>query len=154
MASKRERASSAQALSGRAQPVWVNLTILFPGRHRPRPATDRGRDSEIAPGGLVEWVRTSSGEWLGVVTFHLRYRDGRTDRYLRTGNSRPRTAASSQSGASRDVAAYSWIAAGVSRRTHRSRERAPTGARTGNRSATSELRSNPVRVTMSAMGSW
>jgi len=62
--------------------VWVNLAILFPTTADPDLLPAGVDVSEIAPGWLWEWARTSSGEWLGVVTFHLRYRDGRTDRYI------------------------------------------------------------------------
>lgn len=37
---------------------------------------------ELAPGGLWEWVRTSGGEWLGVVTCSLRYHAGRPGRHV------------------------------------------------------------------------
>lgn len=36
-------------------------------------------DREI-PGGLWEWIRGSDGRWFGVVTLHIPYRDGRTER--------------------------------------------------------------------------
>jgi hypothetical protein len=38
-------------------------------------------DREV-PRGLWEWVRASDGQWLGIVTVHLPYRDGRSDRYI------------------------------------------------------------------------
>ena len=46
-------------------------------------ALPEGLDIEqVAPGGLWEWVRTSDGNWLGVITFHICYRDGRSERYI------------------------------------------------------------------------
>jgi hypothetical protein len=36
----------------------------------------------VVAGGLWEWVRASTDEWLAVVTFHLRYRDGRQARHV------------------------------------------------------------------------
>jgi hypothetical protein len=62
--------------------VWVDLRVLFPSGADPDRVPSGVDVDELAPGGLWEWVRTSGGEWLGVVTFSMRYRDGRTERHV------------------------------------------------------------------------
>jgi hypothetical protein len=82
MRSKRERAGSPSALGRQARPVWVDLRALYPSAASVDLLPEGLDVDEVVGGGLWEWVRTSSGEWLGVVTFHLRYRDGRPERYV------------------------------------------------------------------------
>jgi hypothetical protein len=82
MSSTREGASSPDALGPRARPVRVDLRVLFPS------TADSGRLSEgidvdeVVGGGLWERVRTSGGEWLGVVTFLPAHRAGRSERHV------------------------------------------------------------------------
>ena len=82
MRSRRERSGSPSALGPRAQGVWVDLRALFPmtGSADALPS-GLDLDREV-PGGLWEWVRGSDGQWLGLVTVHIPYRDDRSDRFI------------------------------------------------------------------------
>lgn len=80
MRSRRERAGGPSALGPRARAVWVDLRGVYP-RVGSADALPTGLDLEVG-GGLWEWVRASDGQWFGVVTFHVPYRDGRSDRYI------------------------------------------------------------------------
>lgn len=82
MRSKRERASSPRALGRRARSVWVDLRVLYPSAIGSEVLPDGLNLDEVVPGGLWEWLRSSTGEWLGVVSFHVTYRDGRPERVV------------------------------------------------------------------------
>lgn len=79
--SKRDRAASPKALGHRARPVWVDLRLVFPAGEASE-VPDGLCVDEVVGGGLWGWVRTSTGAWLGVVTFHLTYQDGGAERYV------------------------------------------------------------------------
>ncbi|TCK25229.1 hypothetical protein EV378_1029 [Pseudonocardia endophytica] len=62
--------------------MWVDLRRAYPGAGNVD-ALPAGLDlDQEIPGGFWEWVRGSDGRWFGVVTLHIPYRDGRTERYI------------------------------------------------------------------------
>jgi hypothetical protein len=67
------------------RPVWVKLNLVFP-RPSDRPVPEQlfhqhAIDVTVeVPGELLQWLRTSTGEWLGLVTFQLPFADGRHGR--------------------------------------------------------------------------
>lgn len=73
MRSRRVRSGSPSAgcLGGPAR--------ALPAARRPAGGLDLDRE---VPGGLWEWVCGSDGQWLGVVTVHIPYRDDRSDRFI------------------------------------------------------------------------
>lgn len=80
MRSRRER--SRGLLGPRARAVWVDLREVYP-TVGPVDALPSGLDlNREIPGGLWQWTRASDGQWFGVVTVHIPYRDGRTERYI------------------------------------------------------------------------
>lgn len=64
--------------------AWVDLGALYRrAPHAPRHVVPDGLDLEgRVPGALRSWVRSVNGDWLGVVTFEIRYADGRRHNYL------------------------------------------------------------------------
>jgi hypothetical protein len=61
-----------------AQPVWVDLAVLF-GRGDGRA---EGIDiSQPVPGGLIKWLRTSDCGWVGVVNVVVTMTDGSTMKF-------------------------------------------------------------------------
>ncbi len=82
MCSRRERGGGPGLLGPKARAVWVDLRAVYSmaGFVDALPS-GLDLDREVA-GGLWEWARASDGQWFGVVTFHIPYRDGRPDRYI------------------------------------------------------------------------
>ena len=80
--SRKERSGGTCLLGPKARAVWVDLRAAYPmtGSADARPS-GLDLDREV-PGGLWDWARASDGQWFGVVTFHIPYRDGRHDRYI------------------------------------------------------------------------
>lgn len=81
MRSRRER--GAEGLLGpSATAVWVDLRVVYPlvGSVDALPS-GLDLDREVG-GGLWDWVRGSDGQWFGVVTLQIPYRDNRSDSYL------------------------------------------------------------------------
>ncbi len=68
---------SGLPLTGRAQaqPVWVNLAIVF---GRADSAAAGIVTAQPAAGGLSHWLRTADGAWVGVVTYVATLTDGTT----------------------------------------------------------------------------
>lgn len=64
--------------------VWVLLEVVC--ERRPRDVERlvvSGLDmTGRAPGRLHHWMRAARGEWLGVVTYPIRYVDGRRECYV------------------------------------------------------------------------
>ena len=62
------------------RPVWVKLPAIFVHRSEAGPATIHANavdtTSEV-PGTLLQWLRTGSGGWLGLLDYELRFADGR-----------------------------------------------------------------------------
>jgi hypothetical protein len=60
-------------------PVWIHLDTLFRRREGDSVHTvGDGLDLEGRVEGLLSgWFRSVKGDWLGIVTFSLRYADGR-----------------------------------------------------------------------------
>ena len=57
--------------------ISVDVRVLFP------PPADRAGEvpdglvvDDVVPGALEDWLRTTSGDWIGVVTLLLKRRDG------------------------------------------------------------------------------
>jgi hypothetical protein len=62
------------------QPVWVRLDDLrLADLERPRTIGDGLELTGRTRGILHEWRRGSRGEWFGVVTYGVRYADGRPE---------------------------------------------------------------------------
>jgi hypothetical protein len=64
-------------LKGRdhAQPVWVDLTVVFRRADGPAVGIVTARP---AAGGFSRWLRTADGAWVGVVTYVATLTDGGT----------------------------------------------------------------------------
>lgn len=65
--------------------MWVDLRAAYPGAGDidDVDALPSGLDLDREiPGGLWVWVRASDGRWFGVVTLHIPFRDGRSERYI------------------------------------------------------------------------
>jgi hypothetical protein len=63
------------------RPVWVSLSTIFArgeGPSSPAAEVDGIDTTAESPGLLLHWLRASSGEWLGVVTYPVRFADGTT----------------------------------------------------------------------------
>jgi hypothetical protein len=67
------------------RPVWVRLdALLLRDPEMPRHANGAGVEmSGDAAGTLTHWIPTVDGDWLGRVTFTVRYADGREPLRLR-----------------------------------------------------------------------
>ena len=62
--------------------MWVDLRAVYP-LIDDVDALPSGLDLDReVGGGLWDWVRGSDGQWFGVVTFHIPYRDQRSERYI------------------------------------------------------------------------
>ena len=61
-----------------AQPVWVDLAALFGRADRSGEGVDI---SQPAPGGLIKWLRTSDGGWVGLVDTVVTMTDGSTMKF-------------------------------------------------------------------------
>lgn len=62
------------------RPVWVKLTLVYPQMTFP-PRQFHHDDHTItitgdAPGELHAWYRTTTGDWLGLVSFSILYASG------------------------------------------------------------------------------
>ncbi|MCG8919444.1 hypothetical protein L6E12_27075 [Actinokineospora sp. PR83] len=66
-------------LSRARRPVWVLLDrLVHRGPGQPQHLNAAGIDlSGRAPGLMARWVPTYQGDWLGVVTYPIRFADGR-----------------------------------------------------------------------------
>ena len=74
----KERTGQPLASRERAQPVWVDLAVLF-GR---ADGAAEGIDiSQPAPDGLIKWIRTSAGGWVAVVNVVVTMTDGTTVKF-------------------------------------------------------------------------
>jgi hypothetical protein len=58
--------------------VWVDLAMIFGHAGGSAEGIDVG---QLAPGGLIKWLRTSDGGWVGVVNVIVTMTDGATVKY-------------------------------------------------------------------------
>jgi hypothetical protein len=72
-----ERGGGPSALRQHATPVWVDLRALLDSGATAPDVTD-GLLDEPCAGGLSRWLRASTGEWVGVVTYVVTLADGST----------------------------------------------------------------------------
>ena len=61
-----------------AQPVWVDLAAVF---GRADGAAEGIALDQPCPGGLLRWLRTSAGGWVGVVNVVIKMTDGTTVKF-------------------------------------------------------------------------
>lgn len=79
MRSKRDRGGGLHHLGDDGKAVWVDLRALFPPPPEGGATIPAGLIlDEIEPGVLKRWIRSSRGDWVGVVTIVLGYAKGGT----------------------------------------------------------------------------
>jgi hypothetical protein len=75
----KERSGSPSALRDHAMPVWVELGALFCSGSGPAATVSDGLViNQPCAGGLHRWLRSSTGEWIGLVTYVVALADGTT----------------------------------------------------------------------------
>jgi hypothetical protein len=74
----KERTGQPMTSRTHAQPVWVDLAVLF---GRTGGSADGIDISQPAHGGLIKWLRTSGGGWVDIVNLVVTMTDGSTVRF-------------------------------------------------------------------------